>query len=197
MRKVIVAIMLVSFVLSLSGCTTKYITIEQSQKNFSVYQDSLQKIADQYDLKLTAKEDKNIENQDSYKDFIITVSSNSVIEIRVINSAYESKKGVESFSIQYGISEIDSVSDYNIPLFIDLVNSVSGREISADFCTEFLNAPENKYSAEKYGYKKLNGEIIAKQLPLNFFEDWNISYILSKDNEGILTFGGLTKQISE
>lgn len=137
MRKVIVAIMLVSFVLSLSGCTTKYITIEQSQKNFSVYQDSLQKIADQYDLKLTAKEDKNIENQDSYKDFIITVSSNSVIEIRVINSAYESKKGVESFSIQYGISDIDSVSDYNIPLFIDLVNSVSGREISADFCTEF------------------------------------------------------------
>jgi hypothetical protein len=28
-------------------------------------------------------------------------------------------------------------------------------------------------------------------------KDWNISYILTKENEGTLTFGGLTKQISK
>lgn len=197
MRKAIITIMLISLVFGLSGCTTKHLTIEQSQKNFSVYQDSLQKIANQYNLECTETEDKNIENQASYKDVEIIVSSNSVIKVRIINSAYESKKGVEGFSIDYKISDIDSVSDYNIQLFVDLINCISGKEISADFCTEFLNAPESKYSAEKYGYEKRNGEITAKQLPLNFFEDWNISYILSKENEGTLTFGGLTKQISK
>ena len=197
MRKVIITIMLISLVFGLSGCTTKHLTIKQSQKNFLVYQESLQRITEQYGLSLIANEINYFENQNSYKDFTVTVSSNSVIEILLTNSALESEKGVENCSIYYRISNISSVNDYNIPLFVDIVNSVSGKSISVDFCAEFLNAPESKYSAEKrYGYRKLNGEIIAKEKPLNFFADWNISYIL-KSNEGELGFGGLTKQLSE
>ena len=196
MKKLILTVMLISFVLSLDGCDMKHLTIEQSQKNFLVYQGALQEIANEYDLELIEKEDKSMENPDLCRDLIITVSPSSNIEIIVVNSAYKSKKGVEGFSIQYKISNLTSVNDYDIPLFVSLVNSISGKKISIDFCTEFLNAPESKYSAEKYGYKKLNGEITAKQLPLNFFEDWNISYVLSKENEGILTFGGLTKQLA-
>lgn len=196
MRKVTMVIMIVSLAFGLCGCATKHLTIEQSKKNFAVYEKSLQEIADKYGLKLTSTEDKNIENQDSYKDFLITISSNVDIEIRIINSAYEAEKGVEGFNVNYKISVVDTEGDFNMPLFVDLVNCVSGKNISVDYCNEFLNAPESKYSAEKYGYKKLNGEIIAKQHALNFFEDWNISYILSKDGEGILSFGGLTKQIS-
>lgn len=197
MKKLILLIMLISLVLSLSGCAIKHVAIEQSQKNFLVYQESLQEIANKYGLELIEKEDKNIENPDLYKDSIIVVDPSSTIEIIVVNSAYKSKKGVEGFSIQYRISNLTSAKDYDIPLFVALVNSISGKKISIDFCAEFLNAPESKYSAEKYGYKKLNGEITSKQLPLNFFEDWNISYVLTKENEGILTFGGLTKQLSE
>ena len=64
-------------------------------------------------------------------------------------------------------------------------------------CDEFLSAPESKYAASKYGFQKLNGEIIAKEYPLNFFEDWCIFYELTKDHENILSFGGLTKQLSD
>lgn len=194
MRKVIIVAMILSLIFGLCGCNTRHLTVEQSKENFSVYQDSLQNIADEYDLELTATEDKNIENQDSYKDLIISISSDIHIRIRIINSAYESDKGVESFSIDYKIGNVDSEDDFNMQLFVDLANCISGKNISVDFCDEFLNAPESKYSAEKYGYKKLNGEIIVKQHPLNFFEDWNISYVLTKDQERTLTFGGLTKQ---
>ena len=76
-------------------------------------------------------------------------------------------------------------------MFVDLVNCISGKEISADFCNEFLNAPESKYSAEKTGYKKQDNELVSKEYALNFFEDWNISYHLTTEEE-VLTFGGLT-----
>ena len=195
MRKVNMVIMIISLAFGLCACTTKHLTIEQSKENFAIYEESLKIITEKYDLELTSEEDKNIENQDSYKDFIITVSSNVEIEIRIINSAYESEKGVEGFNVNYRISNMNSEGDFNIPLFVDLVNCLSGENISVDYCNEFLSAPESKYSAEKYGYKKLNGEIIAKQHALNFFEDWNISYILSEDGEATLSFGGLTKQL--
>lgn len=196
MKRVDIIAVIISLLVSLCSCTTKQLTIEQSKKNFSIYQSSLQKVADSYDLKLISTKDEDIENQDLYSDYIITVSSNIYIYIRIINSAYESKKGVESFSIDYHINNEGSENDFNIQLFVDLANCISGEPISADFCEEFLNAPESKYSAEEYGYEKLNGETIAKAYPLNYFEDWEIFYILDKDNEETLSFGGLTKQIT-
>ena len=35
-----------------------------------------------------------------------------------------------------------------------------------------------------------------KMHTFNFFEDWAIFYKLSKENEEILTYGGLTKQLN-
>ena len=179
---------------ALVGCTTKKISIEQSKKNFSVYENSLHEITDKYNYEFHETKDENIENQDVYRDFNITIDSNSNINIRLINSVYESEEGVESFSIEYLTNNEDAESGFNLQMFVDLVNCVSGKVITLDFCDEFLSAPESKYSAEDYGYKKLNDEVIAKRLPLNFFEDWAITYILTKDREHILRFGGLTKQ---
>ena len=67
-------IMIISLAFGLCACTTKHLTIEQSKENFAIYEESLKIITEKYDLELTSEEDKNIENQDSYKDFIITVS---------------------------------------------------------------------------------------------------------------------------
>lgn len=198
MKKIIIlAIILLSF--SLFGCNPKVLTVEQSQSNYSSYRDSLQEIAQQYNMELVQIYNEHYENHDWYVNFTITETPNAYISIEISNTAYIDKTntGVESFSIDYYINNTDSQDDYNIPLFVDLVNCVSGRIITVDYCEEFLNAPESKYSAERYGFQKMNGEIIAKEECLNFFEDWSIGYRLSKDNEQRLYFGGLTKQSSE
>ena len=196
MRKVIVWIMIMSLLFGLCSCTTKHLSIEQSKKNFLAYQNELQKIANQYGLELTETTDSNIENQDSCKDLCI-ICGDAKIKIRMINSAYNSKNGVESFDVNYTLNNQNSENLFNLGLFVDIVNRISGKTISADFCKEFLDAPESKYAGEKYGYKKLNDEIIAKQYPLNFSEDWTIGYILSKQKEETLYFGGLTKQLTQ
>ncbi|MEG0771327.1 MAG: hypothetical protein RR436_05455 [Clostridia bacterium] len=191
--------MIILLAFGLCSCDTKQLTIEQSKKNYIVYEDSLQKVADKYDLKLTLKEDTNLQPQWYDKAFLITISSNIDIEIMLNNSASENKKetGAEWVTIRYKIRNEDTKADFNRELFVDLVNSVSGKNISIDFCNEFLDSPESKYASTKKGSKKLNGEIIAKSTSLNFFEDWNIFYELSKDSDEELTFGGLTKQLSK
>lgn len=191
MKKIVIMFVAFSLLLALCGCNTKHITLEQSQKNFEVYHDFLKNITNQYKLDLVEKRDINIKNQDTYKDYSININSDIVIEIRIINSAWDSSKGVESFSIDYKITGNEPKNKFNLPLFVDLVNCISGKEISVDFCNEFLNAPESKYSAEKNGYKKQDDEIVSKEYALNFFEDWNISYHLTTEEE-VLTFGGLT-----
>ena len=111
------------------------------------------------------------------------------------NSAYNSKTGVESFNLQYTINDNESnKKNFNIDFFIELVNSVTGKIITKEFCDEFLQASENKFPTSKYGFEKLNGELIAKQKVLNFFEVWTITYVLSSNYEGTLSFDGLTKQ---
>lgn len=177
--------------LLLCSCTTKFISVEQSNRNFSEYQQSLQNVANNYNLCLD-----EIEVKDTYRDFSITFQ-NSKILIRLDNNAIESKEGVESFSIDYYLkkdSTDEDLKEFNVGLFVDLVNCISGKTISEDFCNEFLNAPEKKYSAEKYGYNKVNGSIIAKMYSFNFFEDWTIFYE-SKLTEDRLSFGGLSIQI--
>ena len=56
MRNFTVLIVFVIFVVGLSGCAIRAMTIEQSQKNFLVYQEFLQRITEQYGLSLIANE---------------------------------------------------------------------------------------------------------------------------------------------
>ncbi|MBQ7897019.1 MAG: hypothetical protein IJ323_01205 [Clostridia bacterium] len=187
MKKNIVIIMIFTM-LSFCSCNREFISIEQSKENFSIYQQSLQEVVEKYDLDL-----KEVEVQDTYRDFSITFQ-NSEILIRLDNSAIASNEGVESFSIDYYLTKDNTDElreEFNINLFVDLVNCISGKTISEDICDEFLNASEEKYSAEKYGYKKIDGVNIAKMHSFNFFEDWIIFYE-SKSDEELLSFGGLS-----
>ena len=78
-----------------------------------------------------------------------------------------------------------------------VMKCVSGKEITEDFCKEFLEAPEEKYSAEDRGFQKTSEGVIAKEYPLNFFEDWVISYYFYPESRQDLSFGGLTKQLDD
>lgn len=192
MKSKIFSTIVIISLLILYGCNTNQVTLEQSKENFINYYDYIQKIVKQYGCELVKTQNPMVENQDSCMDLDIYISENEKIYMRFINSAYSSSKGTESFSIEYTISNNKTNNTFKIDLFVDLINSVSGKLISNEFCSSFLQAPEEQYSAEDYGFSKSDGVTIYKYYPLNFMEDWTIYYIQNEDNDEVLLFGGYT-----
>ena len=196
MRKVIVWFIALFLTLSLCGCTTRQLTIEQSKENFPVYESELKEVANDYNLELIEIEDDYYKENFDENEFLIKsfniIKDDTEIEITLRNDSINTTKGRESFYINYVTH-----SSFDVSLFVDLVNCVSGKEITEDFCKEFLEAPEEKYSAEDRGFQKPSEGVIAKEYPLNFFEDWVISYYFYPESRQELSFGGLTKQLDD
>ena len=199
----------IDFLLYLCGYawffSPKHITKEQSLKNFTTYQTSLQEVSDKYNVKL-----KDITNEwfgeiseetpDNIKIFQIVLSKHENIEIRfelsgvnLEESSSLKDKGVENFNISYNIDN-KSKGSFNTDLFVDLANSVSGKKLDKYFCKEFLYAPESKYPASDHMMHKLNDEKIQKWHPLDYYNDWMIFYTLYEDSSEELSFNGWTKQ---
>ncbi len=187
MKKFVLLIMTL-LICFLVGCT-KNISLEQSQKNFIVYGDSIKEIAEKYNCEITEF------NREKVLKTYVNISDEEKIEIAISNSSENSEKGVESFYMKYEKANLTLNTSFNRELFVDLANAISGKSISIDLLDDFLDAPESKYAAEDYGFQKINGEIIRKYYPLNFFEDWTLFYTLYEDNQEILEFRGLTKQL--
>lgn len=198
MKARIVGLIIVFILLTFCSCNTRHISVEQSKANFVVYEENLQEIVKKYNLVLEEKISKIEGSSDEIKEFHI-VSTNFEIVIWLGNSAIDSNKGVESFTVDYYLQKsnfCDDYSEFNLDLFVDLVNCISAKKISGDMCRDFLDSPENKYSSEKYGYTKREEENVKKVYPLNFFEDWVLFYT-SNSNGEVLTFGGLSLQIEQ
>lgn len=196
MRKVIVWFIALFLTLSLCGCTTRQLTIEQSKENFPVYESELKEVANDYNLELIEIEDDYYKENFDENEFLIKsfniIKDDTEIEITLRNDSINTTKGRESFYVNYVTH-----SSFDVSLFVNLVNCVSGKEITEDFCKEFLEAPEEKYSAEDRGFQKPSEGVIAKEYPLNFFEDWVISYYFYPESRQELSFGGLTKQLDD
>ena len=190
----------------LCGCSLKYcapahirhLTVDQSEKNYAVYQKDLQETADRYGLEMREMNGEEKAAEAADRGFVIEVAPGAKISISFSNTATADggSKGAERFCMDYSIAKTGSDEAFNVPLFVALVNCVSGRSISESYCSEFLQAPESKYAASRFGVQKLNGEIIAKQEPLNFGEDWVI-FDEEYNDERVLSFWGLTKQLHE
>ena len=198
MKKTVIILLAVLLLLSgLSGCAEqKDVTIEQTLENADMYFEELQKLAERYNAEIEKTTHSYSDAQNCYAyiriDIIITISADEEIKIVIDNSTYNSTKGIESFSVNYYLNNDNVQHQFDTQIFTDVVNCVSGKKISVEFCDEFLAAPESEYPASKYGFDKLNGELVAKMHALNFLEDWMISYVMTKDGNEELSFGGLT-----
>lgn len=125
----------------------------------------------------------------SLKKYHISVNDTSNIYIEFSTNATETQKGMGYFSVSYTISDIGDENSFDVELFTELVNSISGKTITADFVTEFLTAPEEKYSVQKYGLSG-DGYAVEKMHALDFLEDRVIGYNLTYDNHADLWFYG-------
>lgn len=186
-------LLVICFSLYMTACPTVGLTIEQSKKNFEIYEDLIFEIADRYGYEVEEEVFFPDTNQDSYKYLYIEISNMEKITILMQNSAvYESETGGESVNVDYSIARIGEAA-FDTELFVELVNAVSGKKITEEVCKEFLQAPSDKYPPER----KLQGELISKAKYFNFFQDWGLFYVLTYENEEILSFGGLTKQLKD
>lgn len=143
--------------------------------------------------------EQNLENKCSLIDenmllneYCITVNGNARIDITFETNATKTQKGYGRFSLSYTIYDIGDDNNFDVELFTDFVNSISGKTVTTDFVTEFLTAPEDKYSCKKYGLSG-DGYAVKKMHSLNFWEDWIIGYELTYDNQATLWFYGYIK----
>lgn len=125
-----------------------------------------------------------------FQQFEVIDKNNNTISIEFQSNADEKSKGKETVLIYYNIKKGNS---FDVELFVELVNGVSGRNITVEQCNNFLSDPEEKHPIEKYGFSKDENCVIAKYERLNFWEDWMYSYYLHKDGTQEFDFWGLTK----
>lgn len=190
----------------------KRVSNEQSVGNFEVYKADIEKVAYNYGYVLIEADDVDSYWQDEYacdceiescimndddfmvytKEYAIEIDDGSIIEIWLQNWNH-----YEEFSIEYS-TEISHMEDMNktvpVTFFVELINAVSGRQITEEYCNKFLNADEEDYSPQRYGFEKGVHALVYKFDFLNFFEDWAIEYELTNHYEERLSFWGLCKQ---
>ncbi len=192
MKKIIaVSIVVVLLVLSVCFVLFKNPTYDlyTLTEKFNACYDEIESIANEYNLenKFEVKDETK-----SLNEYSITVNDKSKINIEFSTNATEAQKGTGTFSISYTISDVSDDNNFDVKLFTEIVNSISGKTITTDFVTDFLTAPEEKYSVEKYGLSG-DGYAVEKMYALNFWEDWVIGYNLTYNNHAELWFYGRIK----
>lgn len=184
MSKYRVIILCVSLVVLLCGCSNS-VTIAQSEANFAIYEQSLSQIVEEKNLSLIKVESENpYSSTSTYWDYDIFIDYNQSIHIQLYNS-YGS---TERFSIIYYMH--NSLQVFDVDMVVALINAVSGEKVTKEYIEWFLLTPEEEF--KNYGRDKHEDDVIFKFKPLNFWEDWTISYRLKDDDSQELVFYGLT-----
>lgn len=180
-------------ILNLTGCNPKSLSLEQSQRNFTCYENQLKVILESYGLTMSELSTEKVENG-LYRRFLIVLSDTMTVTVNFSSNASQDRKGREEVEVIY---KNNDRKPFNLKLFTEIVNVVSSREISESYCEKFLSDPEDKHSPSRYGIDKSDGQKIFKYEFLNFGEDWSIGYSLYDNETEELTFWGLTKQLKK
>ena len=198
-RKKFILLILCAIISITSGCyRAPQIKKSVSLENFSKYELKYREISDKYKLAMNELESPLFLDGDDAGDVCKKFSlsrNNTVIEIYFSNDALDfEKEGEETFLISY-ILPINE--EYDLDLFAELVNAVSGREISAEYCEDFLRKLDviDRQSRSKK-------EEFSQSKTLDFEERWTITYSLKGTvfrngnlEEQELQFSGLTNAI--
>ena len=210
MRKCI-CFAIIIIVLLFNGCYMKNISFEQSRINLMKYYTDIENIVQSYGYIIKQENNGNeglfaIDYDFTFDvlsyggSFIININKNSYIRIGMSNS-----NNTEKYYVDFN-SELSPIHEtrksINIPLFVEIVNAISGKEITEELVEEFLNDPEDKYVDDWF-----KTYMVYKTKEFNFLSDWIMTYTLNESvvdisvpNDDLTEeFGmqGLTKQLEE
>lgn len=212
-RTIIIAILLLS--LAFCGCSPQLFTAikksqsapmllpSESKANFEKLEQVLLKTAESYEIEL--KRVRSEYGDDGIiVDYELKPDADSRLKISLSNLLLDGrKKGEERFSVSYEKS--DRAAEFDIELFKALVNSVSGRVLSLEFCDSFLSDTDGTFAEissndatgwmhkfktlDEYGNLSLSMEWLADESEIG-----NASEV---DYTELLYFEGLTSTGSE
>lgn len=176
MKKFSLIAITLAFLLLFSGCVVNKVSVTESVDNFTAYAERLTEVAEEAGFELT---EVKIENKSNYvcHQYEIEIDDGQKIQIEFSNHSDGGVESAEYFNI-ICYSKSNDFSDLDTALMASLINSVSGKEVTASYLNDFLAAPEEEYASEKFGMTKTEEHEIYKFDMLNFWEDWGISYEL-------------------
>lgn len=194
-KKILLFVLLCALVITAGGCLrAPQIPKSDSEENFSMYEKSIRDIAKKYDLAIDELEPVLYDGYDASrvsKEFSLSGGKGMHIYISLSNDALDGEpEGEETFLISYTLRFPE---EYDLDLFTELVNAVSGEPVTKDYCNEFLRHLEIDLSVTHD-----TGTLISESKPLDWDGHWIMSYdligsVYSESYRQDLTFTGLTK----
>ena len=172
---------IIAMIVILFGWCAHPISVEDHNHNLIQYYDKLTKIAVENGLTM-AQEGKGTYDHP----WVIKVAPEEEIEVYIEHDSEDGSSGLESVDISYWIPSKSSPEGFNVKLFTQIINAISGKPLSEVKCNDFLGDSSGKYI-------DYTGESDDKRMPLNFFEDWVVYYAEHEyNNEAGLHFWGPT-----
>ena len=165
---------------------------EQPVINLEDYISEINEIADSYGYEVDGDRDFWLKQGEKYiYSYYIYASKNEYIYI-VLNVTPDADNNASpvtgSIGVQYYIDKKYQEENFDLELFVKLVNFVSDREITIEYCNEFLEAPQEDSEGLDY----------FKSYKNKYFDFWNeraLIYKVDNDDVASLSFGGVTKPI--
>ncbi|MBQ4428596.1 MAG: hypothetical protein II871_02350 [Clostridia bacterium] len=204
----IIAILTFSFVFC--GCSSEFFTAimgslntpmilpSESEAHFEKLEQVLQQTAESHELELKKVRSK-LDEDGIIVDFELKPDESSTIKVSLNNILLDGRtKGAERFSVSYEKS--DRSTEFDIALFTAIVNSVSRRTLTDDFCVQLANDTDGTFAEistngapgwmhkfktlDKYGNWSLSEDLIMDESQLDSAEN---------DYTELLYFDGLTR----
>ena len=194
-KLMIIAILVLGFVFC--GCSSQFFTAikgslntpmllpSESKVNFEKLEQVLMKTAESHELELK-KVRSEFDEDGIIVDYELKPDERSTIKVSLNNILLDGRtKGAERFSVSY--EEGDRSTDFDIALFTAIVNSVSGRTLSNDFCEELVNDTDGTFAEistngapgwmhkfkklDEYGNWSLSEEVLIDESKLDSAEN--------------------------
>ena len=204
----IIAILAFGFVFC--GCSSEFFTAimgslntpmilpSESEAHFEKLEQVLQQTAESCELELKKVRSK-LDEDGIIVDFELKPDESSTIKVSLNNILLDGRtKGAERFSVSYEKS--DRSTEFDIALFTAIVNSVSGRTLTDDFCVQLANDTDGTFAEistngapgwmhkfktlDKYGNWSLSEDLLMYESQLDSAEN---------DYTELLYFDGLTR----
>ena len=166
--------------------TPPKVSAEESMRNFPVYEERLTTVAQNNGYELEQDLDSLLSSSENRNVYNIEISEDENLRVSFSNSG-----DYELFSVIYECNNSKTEHEFNVDLFIDLVNCLWEKTLTKKHCTKFLEAPEWKY--QDSGNERINGELLSKR-DSDFWESYAFRYRISKDNVATLSISGRTNR---
>ena len=174
------------------ACIQKYdsikITHEQSDINIEQYVKDIKNVVNRYGYDVVVNTDEDVSKDESSNCKYYKVSINKYEYVLIdVGTLYinELTTGIEAFSVEYVIEKSVKKKQFNIDLYTDIVNCLSGFNVDREICTDLVYSYKNESKdAPPNEYKRKN---------LTIDESWYIFYELDEYWGEVLNCGGITK----